>query len=183
MHQHLCARRAGAGLSIHLLCATAVQTIGLAAVESLRWVDEIPAADAPPNLLPDLHSIHLRTNGLRILITDLLFTGEPAVPLRALGQGHGSSIVLCPFAPEEAAPTWAGPCDFLDVESGHRESRHIDAPVMRRYRAAYDIHFQRWKEQTARFRTPLARIPAIGSLNDALAVGALPTGAVEVSNQ
>ena len=171
--------RAGAGLSVHLLRAATVRAIEPATVAALRWVDELPAADAAPNILPDLRPLHLRSNGLRILISDLLFTGDPAEPLRALGHGHGSSIILCPFAPEEAAPVWAGPCDFLDVESGRREARHIDGGVLRRYRAAYDAHFQLWKEQARRFRTPLARITAAGLLETALATGALPVGAVE----
>ena len=174
-----CAQRAGAGLSIHLLRAATVRAIEPATVVALRWVDELPAADALPNILPDLRPVHLRGNGLRVLISDLLFTGDPADPLRALGQGHGSSIILCPFAPEEAAPAWAGPCDFLDVESGRREARHIDGGVMRRYRAAYDGHFQVWKEQARRVRTPLARISSSGLLETALSAGALPVGALE----
>lgn len=174
-----CAQRAGAGLSIHLLRAATARIIEPSAVAALRWVDELPAADAAPNTLPDLRTIHLRTNGLRILISDLLFAGDPAAPLRALGQGHGSSIILGPFAPEEAAPAWEGACDFIDVESGQREARHIDAGVRRRYQTAYDAHFQMWKEQARRFRCPLARIPATGSLEAALSSGALPAGAVE----
>jgi len=174
-----CAQRAGAGLSIHLLRGAAARAIEPATVSALRWVDELPAADALPNLMPDLRPIHLRSNGLRVLISDLLFSGDPAEPLRALGQGHGSIIILCPFAPEEAAPDWAGPCDFLDVESGRRDARHIDGGVLRRYRAAYAAHFQIWKEQARRFRSPLARITATGSLETALSNGALPAGALE----
>lgn len=174
-----CAQRAGAGLSVHLMRAATVRTIEAGAVAALRWVDELPAADAPPNTLADLHAVHLRSNGLRILISDLLFTGDPAVPLRALGQGHGTSIVFCPFAPEEAAPEWDGPCDFLDVESGRRDARHIDAGARTRYQAAYEAHFQMWKEQARRFRTPLARISSTGPLEAALSTGALPAGAVE----
>ncbi|MEI6675376.1 MAG: DUF58 domain-containing protein [Verrucomicrobiota bacterium] len=174
-----CAQRAGAAVSIYLLGAAAARAIEPASVAAMRWVDELPAAAASPNTLPDLRAIHLRPNGLRVWISDLLCTGDPAAPLRALGHGHGSGIILCPFAAEEAAPEWAEACDFLDVESGRREARHIDAGVLRRYQAAYDAHFQLWKEQARRFRTPLARIAATGSLESALASGALPTGAVE----
>ena len=175
------AQRAGAGLSIHLLWGTTLRPIEPAAVSALRWVDELPATDAPPNMMPDLRPIHLRSNGLRVFVSDLLFAGDPADPLRALGQGHGSIIILCPFAPEEAAPDWAGPCDFLDVESGRRDARHIDGSVLRCYRAAYDAHFHLWKEQARRFRSPLARIAATGSLETALSSGALPAGALETA--
>jgi uncharacterized protein (DUF58 family) len=174
-----CAQRAGAGLSIHLLRSAMVRATEPGTVAALRWVDELPAADAPPNVLPDLRPVHLRSNGLRILISDLLFTGDPADPLRVLGQRHGSSIILCPFAPEEATPDWAGPCDFLDVESKRRDARHIDGGVLRRYRAAYDAHFEMWKEQARRFRTPIARISSTGSLETALTTGALSAGALE----
>lgn len=174
-----CVRRAGAAVSIHALRAACARAIEPGSVEALRWVDELPAADGAANTMPDLGGVHLRANSLRVFISDLLFPGDPAAPLRALGQGHGSSIVFCPFAPEEAAPDWAGSCDFVDVESGRREARHVDAGVRQRYQAAYAGHFQLWKEQARRFRCPLARIGSSGSLEAALSAGALPAGAVE----
>ena len=131
-----CARRGGAGLAVHLLDGMVARTIEPASVGSFRWVDELPVGGAAANVMPDMNAIHLRSNGLRVLISDLLFTGDPAVPLRALARGHGSVVVFCPYAREEAAPDWSGACDFLDVESARRESRHIDAGVVRRYRAA-----------------------------------------------
>ena len=176
-----CAQRAGAAVSIHLLRAATVRPIEAATVTALRWVDELPAADAEPNRMPDLRPLRLRANGLRVLISDLLFPGDPAAPLRTLAQGHGSVILLCPFALQEAAPEWAGPCDFFDVESGRRDARHVDDGLLRRYRNAYDAHFQMWKEQARRFRSPLARLASHTPLESALATGALPVGAVETS--
>lgn len=174
-----CAQRAGAAPAVHLVCGESVREIEAGAVAALRWVEELPAAAGPPQAMPPLHLLRLRPNGLRVWISDLLFAGDPAQALRSLTHGRGTGIVFCPFAPEEAAPEWRGPCDFEDVESGARESHQMDSGAMRRYHAAYQTHFRLWKEQSVRFRAPLARIPATGPLETALTTSALTAGALE----
>lgn len=174
-----CALRAGATPAVHLLRGSEPQRIEPGVVAALRWVEELPTAAGPANAPPPFHVLRLRPNGLRVLVSDLLFTGDPAQPLRTLAQGHGTAIVFCPYAVEEAQPDWRGPCDFQDVESGARESRQMDAGALRRYQAAYHGHFRHWKEQSTRFHTPLARIAATGTLETAITTGALAAGALE----
>lgn len=175
-----CARRAGAEPAVHAWDGGRMRRLELQTVVALRWPEELSGqTDATPGAMPDLRPLRMRANGLRVLISDLLYPGDPAVMLRALGQGHGSALVLCPFAPEEAAPDWAGACEFRDVESDLRDNRQVDAHMMRRYRAAYDAHFLTWKEQARRFRTPMARVPATGSLESTLGAAGLPAGVVE----
>ena len=174
-----CALRAGAVPAVHLLRGPEPRRIEPGVVAALRWVEEIPDDGGPANTPPPLHVPRLRPNGLRVLVSDLLFPGDPALPMRTLAQGHGTAIVFCPYAAEEARPEWHGPCDFRDVESGARESRRMDAGAMRRYHAAYDGHFRHWKEQSIRFHTPLARIAASGSLENAITSATLAAGALE----
>ena len=174
-----CARRATAALGVCLLNGQASVRLDPALVATHRWPEHRPGAAGEATRAPDLGGLHLRPRGLRVLVSDLLFPGDPAPILRALDRGHGTTIVLCPFSNTEAAPDWSGSCEFLDVESERREARQVDEGVLRRYRAAYEAHFRLWKEQAQRFHIPLARIPASGSLEAALTAGALPVEALE----
>ena len=70
---------------------------------------------------PDLATISLRANAVRVLVSDLLFPGDPDPLLRMLGQRHGSVLIFSPFLASEAAPAWSGNYEFIDVE---RQSRH-----------------------------------------------------------
>ena len=173
-----CARRAAAGLGLWLVNGRASARLNPGLVPTLRWPDHRPPASGA-TCPPDFGGLALRPRGLRVLVSDLLFPGDPAPVLRALERGHGTTIVLSPFAKAEAAPDWSGSCEFLDVETERREARQVDAVVLRRYRAAYEAHFRLWKEQAQRFHIPLARIPASGSLEAALTTGALPVEALE----
>lgn len=174
-----CSLRAGATPTIHLMRGAAPRQLEPALVTGLRWAEELPPAEGPGHALPPLHLLRLRPNGLRVWVSDLLFTGDPAHALRTLAAGHGSALIFCPFAPEESQPDWRGPCDFQDVESGARESRQMDAGAQRRYQAAYRSHFQMWKEQCTRFHTPLARVVSSGPFEAALTGSALRAGALE----
>jgi uncharacterized protein (DUF58 family) len=174
-----CALRAGAAPAVYLLRGGAAGRTDAGAVAALRWVEDIPADADAPHAMPPVHALPLRPGGLRVLVSDLLFTGDPAPLLRALTHGRGSGIVFCPFADEEARPDWRGPCDFEEVEGGEREWLHMDGATMRRYLAAYQTHCTLWKEQAVRFRVPLARVAAAGPLDSALTAGALAAGALE----
>lgn len=175
-----CALRSGATPSVHLLRGGVARSVEPGQVAALRWVEELPEAGAAAaNTMPPLHALRLRANGLRVRVSDLLFRGDPALLLRALAQGRGTAIVFCPFAAEEARPDWRGPCDFRDVESGAVEARQMDARALRLYQTCYDSHFQIWKEQATRFRTPLARISSSGTLESALTGSAVSAGALD----
>ncbi|MCU0780315.1 MAG: hypothetical protein MUF04_04340, partial [Akkermansiaceae bacterium] len=165
--------------AVYLLRGGAAGRTDAGAVAALRWVEDIPADADAPHAMPPVHALPLRPGGLRVLVSDLLFTGDPAPLLRALTHGRGSGIVFCPFADEEARPDWRGPCDFEEVEGGEREWLHMDGATMRRYLAAYQTHCTLWKEQAVRFRVPLARVAAAGPLDSALTAGALAAGALE----
>jgi uncharacterized protein (DUF58 family) len=176
------AARAGANLAAHAIAGRTSTPLPLAAVLSSNWTSHVPAPDGAP----DTHAIEpralpARAGGLRILVSDLLFPGDPAPFLRALTQSHGTAILFVPYAAEEATPGWSGPCELLDVESDRKHDRQIDPAILKRYHTAYTAHFTAWKDAARRFRVPLARIPSAATLEHALATEALPARAVEAS--
>jgi uncharacterized protein (DUF58 family) len=171
------AGHSGASVAAYLLAAGAAHGLPLEAIQAADWLKHLPKPAA--EFMPAPATVPLRQGGLRILISDLLFPGEPTPWMRALTGRGGGAIVLAPFAPEEAAPDWSGTCDFVDIETAARQTRFLDAAALRRYRTAYTAHFRTWKDHARRFHLPLAAVPAEGSLETALTLEALAVQAVE----
>lgn len=171
------ARRAGAAVEAKLLDGGAAHPLPMDSVHAADWLGHLP--EAGPDFLPAPSTLPVRHGSLRVLVSDLLFPGDPSPWMRALSSRGGTAIILAPFASEESAPDWSGPCDFVDVESAVRQSRKIEPATLQRYLAAYRAHFQTWKDQARRFHIPLACVPASGSLETSLSLEALATRAVE----
>ena len=171
------ARLAGASVEARLLDRGAAHPVPIDSVVAAAWLVHLPADGS--DFLPPPSRLPLRQNSLRVLISDLLFPGEPSPWMRALSGRMGTAIILAPFALEESQPDWSGPCDFVDVESATRQSRRIDVATLQRYRAAYAAHFQTWKDHARRFHIPLATVPAACDLESALGLEALAVRAVE----
>lgn len=171
---------AGASLRIHALRGDACLPLEPADVHAHRWYERIEAMEpADPALPPDLAKAAPRANSIRVLVSDLLFPGDPEPLLRQLGQRHGTTIVFAPWLATEARPPWDGPCEMLEIERGTRHPQRIDPPTLRRYHEAYDQHFALWSSACRRHQAALARIPATGELAIALFRDAVPVGALE----
>lgn len=173
---------AGASVVIHALRGDAVKRLDLADVASLRWFDAVrtlPAAD--PASAPDLTKVPPRANSIRVLLSDLLFSGDPEPMLRHLGQKHGSIILFSPWITAEAHPDWSGNHEFIDPERGTRHPHRIEPVTLRRYLDAYANHFALWKHATRRHQAAFARIPAEEDLATALFREAVPAGALEAA--
>jgi len=176
-------RRSGASLSIQLLRGDAVRPLDPEGVLTHRWLEQARAMPAEkPAQAPDLSRVRLRAHAIRVLLSDLLFPGEPDPPLRRLGQGHGSAIVLAPYSRAEAAPEWSGNYEFIDAERDSRHPHRIEPSVLRRYKETYANHFALWKNAAQRLQARLARVPAEPELDTALVAEALPTAALESTN-
>lgn len=85
-------------------------------------------------------------NGIRVLVSDLLFPEEPAALLRPLSDGAAATYVLQVLAPDEIEPRDIGPRRLLDVESGDMLDAVIDEAALAAYRAAFAAHRDRWTE-------------------------------------
>jgi len=176
------ARRSGAATAVHLVRGDATRTIPPELVAAHRWLDEaraLPAAD--PAAPPDFSRIPFRGNAIRVLVSDLLFPGDPEPALRCLAARQGSPLLLVPFLQSEAAPQWTGNYEFVDPERKSRHPHRIEPAVLKRYRESYANHFALWKAAARRHQCRMARVPCEPDLQTALFAEAVPSGALESS--
>ncbi len=174
------AQAAGASLTLHAVRGAAYLPLDPLSIRNHRWLETsraMPAQD--PAQPPELSRIPMRSNAIRILLSDLLFPGEPAPTIRHLGQRHSNTIIFAPYLQEEANPAWSGNYEFIDPEQKTHHPHRIEPTTLRRYLDAYSKHFELWKHQTRRHQATLARIPAEGDLSSALFHEAVPFGALE----
>jgi hypothetical protein len=128
---------------------------------------------------PQLHQISLRANAIRLLISDLLFAGEPEPILRPLQQRQGSGILLVPYLPAEMDPEWSGNYEMIDAEKQSHHPHRIEPTTLKRYKEAYVQHFALWKQASLRQQVIMARVPSVIDLQKALHAESVLLGALE----
>ncbi len=176
------ARRSGASASVHLIRGNAARPLPPEVVSLHRWFDDLktlPAAD--PAAPPDLSRIPFRGNAIRVLVSDLLFPGDPDPSIRLMSARQGSPILLVPWLQSEAAPEWAGNYEFIDAERQSHHQHRIEPSVLRRYKESYANHFALWKTAARRHQCRLARVASEPPFDTALFAEALPSGALETT--
>ncbi|WP_193214134.1 DUF58 domain-containing protein [Luteolibacter marinus] len=176
------ARRSGAATIVHLVRGDATRIMPPDLIATHRWLDEsraLPATD--PAAEPDFSRIPFRANAIRVLISDLLFAGDPEPVMRYLSARQGSPILLVPFLKAEAAPEWTGNYEFVDAERKSRHPHRIEPSVLRRYKESYVNHFALWKNTCQRHQCRMARVACEPDLQTALFAEALPSGALETA--
>ena len=190
------ADRTAAPLRIHAAHGRVVRPVAADEVRAGRWRERLgdlaatateKSPDAkkrgaseqppePPGPLP------WRGGALRVLISDLLFPGDPSAVLVPLAAGGGTAVVLAPALAAEADAPPDGNIDLIDCERpGQRRKQRVDDAVAARYRAAYARHFALWREAAKRRGVALAVVPSARDLAAALMAEALPAGAVELN--
>ncbi|BCX50029.1 hypothetical protein HAHE_39370 [Haloferula helveola] len=175
------ARRSGAATTVHLVRGDAIRPTASEGIASHRWFDEaksLPSTDHAA--VPDLSRIPFRQNAIRVLISDLLFPGNPDPVLRLLAARQGSPVLLVPYSQSEADPEWNGNYEFIDAERKSRHPHRVEPSVLRRYKETYGQHFALWKNATRRHQSALARIPCGTDLQTSLFAEAVPMGALEI---
>jgi uncharacterized protein (DUF58 family) len=85
-----------------------------------------------------------RRQGVRVLISDLLWLGEPVAVLKSLAHGAASLVVAQTLASVDADPPERGRMRLLDSETDERREIFIDDGAVRRYREALARHQQNW---------------------------------------
>ena len=86
----------------------------------------------------------LRRNGIRILISDLLWIGDPLLVLRPLAEGASLLVVVQMLADADVNPALRGNMKLNDVESGISLDVFVDAVMEKRYKNALHNHQQNW---------------------------------------
>lgn len=87
----------------------------------------------------------LRRQGLRALVSDLLWLGEPLTVLQPLAQGAAAVVVVQVLAAADVHPPERGRVRLVDAETDERREIVIDETAVARYRAALARHQQNWQ--------------------------------------
>lgn len=174
--------QAGASIRIHILRGDNYRELPMDAITSHLWLKNVQTipADKPSSPLA-IHKVPLRGNAIRLLISDLLFEGDPGPPLRHITHQQGKGILLVPFLQSEADPEWEGNYEFVDAELATHHPHRIEKSTLRHYRKAYQEHFTQWHTTARRYNTSLARVSADIDLLSALNQEALSSGALVIS--
>ena len=179
---NIAAIQAGASTRIHILRGDAHTQVPLDAVTSHHWFNTVQTMKPTrPDAPLALDQIQLRGNAIRVLVSDLLFEGDPTHPMRRLAMQQGKPILLVPFLQSEANPGWEGNYEFVDAEAGGNHPHRVEKSTLKHYCTAYAAHFAAWHATSKRFNAPFARISADQDLMDALNEEAVQTGALVIA--
>jgi hypothetical protein len=125
-------------------------------------------------------SAEWRYGSLRVVVSDLLFPGDPAMFLCPISSDKGRALIFSPFTAEEERPTWDGNLRFIEVEAREAREMHADRSLLDSYMKAYAEHFLLWKNESNRYGIDIVRFPSHGSFYDAVEYEAFPTGVVSL---
>jgi len=85
-----------------------------------------------------------RPRGIRVLLSDLLFMGDPTSLLSLLADRASAVIVVQVLAEADVNPPSRGNIRLVDSETGELQEIFIDASAEKRYRDALARHQQNW---------------------------------------
>src|SRR5262245_58022886 len=85
-----------------------------------------------------------RRQGMRALISDLLWLGDPSRVIQQLAQGASSILVVQVLAAADVDPPERGRVRLIDSETAEEREVLIDDRAIRRYRDALARHQQNW---------------------------------------
>ncbi len=91
-----------------------------------------------------------RPQGVRLLISDLLWPQRPLDALRGLSGGGAATWVVQVLAAEEVQPTVRGYVRLEDSENGERLDLRLDSAAITAYGQALARHRQAWEEACRR---------------------------------
>ncbi len=92
----------------------------------------------------------LRRRGIRILLSDLLFPGEPHQLLRSVAQGAGALVVIQLLAQTDINPHKSGNLTVEDCETGETITLLMDTDARQGYESALKALQQSWRDACRR---------------------------------
>ncbi|MEM7577145.1 MAG: DUF58 domain-containing protein [Planctomycetota bacterium] len=111
-----------------------------------------------------LGALTLRRRGLRVVVSDLLFAGDPESIVSRWADGAAGLWVVQVLAEADADPGAAGGFDgdvrLVDAEDGTLKEVRLDPSALRRYRGAFAAHMARWSEALTRVEARLVTLTA-----------------------
>lgn len=148
------------------------------AFKSSQWLSD--RSNSTPDPRPAFSKIPFRARAMRIIITDLLYSGSPQDILPTPGGERAPGIVFVPYSVSESEPDWFGNTELIDCESKTARLKQFDNPAISDYKKAYREHFDMWSTYCRQKGYKLARIRSDNSLLEALSAQPLMEQAVEL---
>jgi uncharacterized protein (DUF58 family) len=87
-----------------------------------------------------------RPRGVRVLLSDLLWEGDPLVTVRPFAERASVALVLQVLAEADANPPEGQSLRLVDSETDQIREIHVDAIAAKRYREALARHQQNWHQ-------------------------------------
>jgi uncharacterized protein (DUF58 family) len=101
-----------------------------------------------------------RRNGMRMLISDLLWAGDPMFSLGLLAGQSSGVIVVQLMAREDVSPTMNGNMRLSDIEGGEYMETFVDSLALDNYRNALARHQGAWHEACRRVGAQMVTVVA-----------------------
>ncbi len=101
-----------------------------------------------------------RPQGIRILVSDLLFMGDPLTTLEQIAHQASAAYVVQVLAAADADPPQRGNVRLVDSESGEVQEVFIDAAAQQRYRDNLARHQDNWQRACTRVGARMATLVA-----------------------
>ena len=112
----------------------------------MQWSEELKfTSTLNPNEAFNFHHGVFQHNGVRIFISDLLFTGEPKHLLRRIGLNSSAVIILQILSEEDINPIVSNSTKIKDSETGEFTDILIDEVAIKKYKQAFANHQQNWE--------------------------------------
>lgn len=177
------AKFSGANLRSYQVSSSEIAYLDPELIQSARWVP-LTVGDSAEQVSgqPLLHSIPWRQHAMRIVISDLLFEGEPKITLGQWTSGGARFLLFVPFCQEEREPDWLGNVELRNCEKNEKREMRFTDQELRDYKRRYAQHFTLWQESCARRAHGWARVDSEVSLQEALLGEPLANGLVELWN-
>lgn len=81
----------------------------------------------------------LKTQSLRILISDFLFSQDPISELKKISIGSAYIYVIQLLDPWELNPSWVGSLELIDIESGKKQELEMTQNALNTYKEKLNI--------------------------------------------
>jgi hypothetical protein len=107
-----------------------------------------------------------RPRGARVLISDLLWLGDPAFTMRPFAERGAVTVVIQLLAEADAEPPEGQSLRMVDSETGEVREIHVDALAARRYREALARHQENWLLACRQVGATFLRVVAEDLLRD-----------------
>lgn len=168
-----------APLRIHALTGDQSIPLTSADVQAGTWkklIQSTVSNETMPSLPPG------NRQGMTIMISDLLFPGNPEQLLQQLGRHNAHALILSPALAEEAHLDVSPSVLLKNCETRSARLLRISPDLAERYAQTYKRHFALWKECCRRYAISQAMVSADISLPEALVGEALTAGCIVLNN-